>query len=77
MIVLSMSEIINLYLLPIQEKIPKFSGIGFLKIKPPHINENGVFRLLDRIDVSKSSGSDRLPVRLLQCLAKIVLTSYK
>ena len=26
--------------------------------------------LLDRIDVSKSSGPDKLPGRLLQCLAK-------
>ena len=40
------------------------------KIKPLHISENGVFLLLDRIEVSKSSGPDKLPGRLLQCLAK-------
>ena len=36
------------------------------KIKPLHISENGVFMLLDRIDISKSSGPDKLPGRLLQ-----------
>ena len=40
------------------------------KSKPLHIYENGVFMLLDRIDVSKSSGPDKLPGRLLQSLAK-------
>ena len=40
------------------------------KIKPLHISENGVFMLLDRIDVSKSSGPDKLPRRLLQSLTK-------
>ena len=35
-----------------------------------HISENCVFMLLDRIDVSKSSGPDKHPGRLLQCLAK-------
>ena len=40
------------------------------KIQPLHISENGVFMLLDRIDVSKSSGPDKLPERLLQSLAK-------
>ena len=42
----------------------------FPKIKPLHISENGVFMLLDRIDVSKSSGPDKLPGRLLQSLVK-------
>ena len=40
------------------------------KIKPLHISENCVFMLLDRIDVSKSSGPDKLPGGLLQCLTK-------
>ena len=40
------------------------------KFKPLHISENGVFMLLYRIDVSKSSGPDKLPRRLLQSLAK-------
>ena len=39
-------------------------------IMSSHISENEVFMLLDRIDVSKSSGPDKLPGRLLQCLAK-------
>ena len=45
-------------------------GTQFRKIKPLHISENSVFMLLDRIDVSKSSGPDKLPTRLLQSLAK-------
>ena len=40
------------------------------KIKPLHVSKNGVFMLPDRIDVSKSSGPDKLPGRLLQSLAK-------
>ena len=49
---------------------PRLSGTQFPKIKPLHISENGVFMLLDRIDVSKSSGPDKLPERSLQSLAK-------
>ena len=45
-------------------------GTQFPKIKLLYISENGVFLLLDRIDVSKSSGPDKLPGRLLQSLAK-------
>ena len=37
-------------------------------IKP--LSDNCVFMLLDIIDVSKSSGPDKLPGSLLQCLAK-------
>ena len=40
------------------------------QIKPLHISENCVFMLLDRIDVSKSSGPGKLPGKLLQSLAK-------
>ena len=40
---------------------PQLPGTQFPKIKPLHISENGVFMLLDRIDVSKSSGPDKLP----------------
>ena len=47
---------------------PQFPGIQFHKIK--HIYENGIFMLLDRIYVSKSSGPDKLLGRLLQSLAK-------
>ena len=49
---------------------PQLPGTQFPKMKPLHISENGVFMLLDRIDVSKSSGPDKLPGRLLQSLAK-------
>ena len=49
---------------------PQLPGTQFPKIKPLHISENGVFMLLDRIDVSKSSGPDKLPGRLLQSVAK-------
>ena len=49
---------------------PQLPGTQFPKIKPLHISENCVFMLLDRIDVSKSSGPDKLPGRLQQSLAK-------
>ena len=49
---------------------PQLPSTQFPQIKPLHISENGVFMLLDRIDVSKSSGTDKLPGRLLQSLAK-------
>ena len=49
---------------------PQLPGTQFPKIKPLHISENDVFLLLDRIDISKSSGPDKLPGRLLQSLAK-------
>ena len=49
---------------------PQLPGTQFPKIKSLHISVNGVFMLLDRIDVSKSSGPDKLPGRLLQSLAK-------
>ena len=48
---------------------PQLPGTQFPKIKPLQISENGVFMLLDRIDVRKSSGPDKLPGRLLQSLA--------
>ena len=50
---------------------PQLPGTQFPKIKPLHISENDVFMLLDRIDVSKSSGPDKLPGRLLQSLANV------
>ena len=49
---------------------PQSPGTQCPKINPLHISENCVFMLLDRIDVSKSSGPDKLPGRLLQSLAK-------
>ena len=55
---------------------PQLLGTQFPKIKPLQISENGVFMLLDRIDVSKSSGPDKLPGRLLQSLASSTLHLY-
>ena len=52
---------------------PQLPGTQFSKIKPLHISENSVFMFLERIDVSKSSGPDKLPGRLLQSLAKEVV----
>ena len=49
---------------------PQLPGTQFHKIKPLHISENGIFMLLDRIYVSKSSGPDKLLGKLLQSLAK-------
>ena len=49
---------------------PQLLGTQFPKIKPLHISENGGSMLLDRIDVSRSSGPDKLPGRILQSLAK-------
>ena len=39
---------------------PQLAGTQCPKIKPLHIYENCVFMLLDSIDVSKSSGPDKL-----------------
>ena len=52
---------------------PQLPGTQSPKIKPLHISENGVFMLQDRIDVSKSSGPDKLPGRLLPSLAKVII----
>ena len=38
---------------------PQLPGTQFPKIKRLHISENGVFMLLDRIDVLKSSRPDK------------------
>ena len=72
---LSKAEILNSHfksVFPPQSgnSFPQLPGTQFPKIKPLHISENVVFMLLDRIDVSKSSGPDKLPGRLLQSLAK-------
>ena len=72
---LSKSEILNSQFTSVftpqsGNTFPQLPGTQFPTIKPLHISENGVFMLLDRIDVSKSSGPDKLPGRLLQSLAK-------
>ena len=55
---LSKAEIVNsqFKFVFVPNTFPQLPGIQFPKIKPLHISENGVFMLLDRIDVSKSSG---------------------
>ena len=72
---LSNAEILNsqfksVFHSPIWKYISPVPGTKCPKIKPLHISENGVFMLLDRIDVSKSYEPDKLPGRLLQSLAK-------
>ena len=74
-VILSKAEILNSQFKSVftpqsGNPFPQLPGTQFPKIKPLHISENGVFMLLDRIDVSKSSGPDKLPGRLLQSLAK-------
>ena len=45
-------------------------GTSFPSINALDITEFGVFKLLDKIDVSKASGSDCIPGRILQNLAR-------
>ena len=47
-------------------RFPQLPGTQFPKIKPLHISENGVFMLLDRIDVSKSLCTGELPTEWTQ-----------
>ena len=51
-------------------KIPQMSGTSFPSINGLNITEIGVFKLLDKIDVSKASGPDCFPGRILQNLAR-------
>ena len=51
-------------------KIPQMSGTSFPSINGLNITEFGVFKLLDKIDVSKASGPDCIPGRILQNLAR-------
>ena len=71
---LSKAEILNsqfksVFTLHSGNTFPQLPGTQCPKIKLIHISENGVFMLLDRIDVSKSSGADKLPRRLQQSLS--------
>ena len=45
-------------------------GTSFPSINGLNITEFGVFKLLDKIDVSKASGPDCIPGRILQSLAR-------
>ena len=71
----SISEILNtqfksVFTKKTSSKIPELPGVTFPSIKDLKITEFGVFKLLDKIDVSKASGPDCIPGRLLQNLAR-------
>ena len=71
----SISEILNtqfksVFTKKTSSKIPELPGVTFPSIKDLKITEFGVFKLLDKIDVSKASGPDCIPGRILQNLAR-------
>ena len=49
-------------------KIPQLSGTSFPSIT--NFLQCGVFKLLDKIDISKAYGPDSIPGRILQNLAR-------
>ena len=71
----STSEILNtqfksVFTKKTSSKIPELPGDTFPSIKDLKIKEFGVFKLLDKIDISKASGPDCIPGRILQKLAR-------
>ena len=67
----SISEILNtqfksVFTKKTSSKIPELPGVTFPSIKDLKITEFGVFKLLDKIDVSKASGPDCMPGRIPQ-----------
>ena len=69
------SEILNtqfksIFTKKTSSKIPQMPGTSFPSINALNITEFGVFKLLDKIDVSKASGPDCIPGRILQNLAR-------
>ena len=71
----SISEILNtqfksVFTKKTSSKIPELPGVTFPSIKDLKITEFGVFKLLDKIDVSKASDPDCIPGRILQNLAR-------
>ena len=71
----SISEILNtqfksLFTKKTSSKIPELPGDTFPPIKDLKVTEFGVFKLLVKIDVSKASGPDCIPGRILQNLAR-------
>ena len=71
----SISEILNtqfksVFTKKTSSKILELPGVTFPSIKDLKITEFGVFKLLDKIDVSKASGPDCIPGRILQNLAR-------
>ena len=55
---------------PSLDETPKLPGQPFPSIKDLRITEHGVYKLIDGINTSKSSGPDGIPGKLLQSLAK-------
>ena len=71
----SKSEILNkqfksVFTPPSLDETPKLPGQPFPPIKDLRITEHGVYKLIDGINTSKSSGPDGIPGKLLQSLAK-------
>ena len=71
----SKSEILNkqfksVFTPPSLDETPKVPGQPFPPIKDLRITEHGVYKLIDGINTSKSSGPDGIPGKLLQSLAK-------
>ena len=71
----SISEILNtqfksVFTKKTSSKIPELPGVTFPSIKDLKITEFCVFKLLDKIDVSKASGPDCIPYRTLQNFAR-------
>ena len=71
----SKSEILNkqfksVFIPPSLDETPKLPGQPFPPIKDLRITEHGVYKLIDGINTSKSSGPDGIPGKLLQSLAK-------
>ena len=69
------SEIVNtqyksLFTKKTSSKIPQMPGASFPSINSLNITEFSIFKLLDKIDVSKASGPDCIPGRILQNLAR-------
>ena len=70
----SKSEILNkqfksVFTPPSLVETPKLPSQPFPPIKDMHITEHGVYKLIDGINTSKSSGPDGIPGKLLQSLA--------
>ena len=71
----SISEILNtqfksVFTKKTSSKIPELPGVTFPSIKDLKITEFGVFKLPDKIDVSKASGPDCIPGKIVQNLAR-------
>ena len=55
---------------PSLDETPKLPGQPFPPIKDLRITEHGIYKIIDGINTSKSSGPDGIPGKLLQSLAK-------